>query len=110
MKAYQGLPKQTLDKETPIFGIVSRYHISETTSSYTYFFKCSTESEMKEWLKTFHINYQWSLRFSAMFYPRGSAKVVCDNDNLDLSTQPLKDTYIRNARLHNQVKKKKKIF
>ena len=103
VKAFGGLPRQSLQKDFHSFGIISRYHFNQATGSYIYFFKCYSAAEVNDWIKYFYINLEWAKRFSAMFYPRGSMKVTWDPDKNMLISEQTKETYVRNSRLHARV-------
>ena len=104
LPAMKGLPATSLNPKIPLFGIISRYHknlVTGDTSGTVFFFECSTEKEKKEWLLAYHVNIQWAKRYSALFYPRGSAEIAYSEPSYDISIGASNDTYIRSHRFNS---------
>ena len=110
--AAKGLPGKEVDPVSPLFAVVSRYHrvilengVQEVPPTSTFFFGCSSLEERDRWLTAYFINAEWALRFSGLFYPRGTARVEYSDSQWRLKVNSDNAVrYLKSSRLHVSAK------
>lgn len=72
-----------------MLAIISRYLLDEKTGDCCFFFQTQSESEKQEWIKAFHINVEWAVRFSALEVSGAGMMVTYQAGDWRLSCRPV---------------------